>query len=364
MELSKTVLSNFKVKIAVDTQILAYLVDKTYPTLNTFIECLTECPFVDVVCSRFVTYEFIGIRKLEHYLRAIHTTSAATSGIINFGSLLKYKNDWSASELDYADSYAAIKLEVERELQIINDDIGIFYAEIELTSDLWKLHQDLVLSSKVSKEDSLVLLSCILSGEEPNKDHLIFLTNDERFYKAMCGKDKIDAIDNVFASNGMTFPHIHFLRNIVTINPVVQFNAIANGISPTATKQFITQFISEHIQAKNKDFLLGRVLRCPPSQHGRLLCFELLADTLNNDLYVSIVSKNLDFIYNHPVRLVDFHAGGNKINAYPYIPDAGVKNSRLISVVVTDTEGNRLPEALYNSIVEKHNFLFLHPDSN
>lgn len=169
MKISQPVLENFKIKIAVDTQILAYLVDNTYPSLNIFFETLFNCPFVDIVCSRFVTYEFIGIRKQEHYLREIYTKTVAKGGIMNFSSALKYKGDWSAPELDYKDIYLDVKAKVEAELKKINDDYGIEYSD-GWDQSLWHPHQDLVLSSRISKEDSLALLSTLIpDGEKVEK---------------------------------------------------------------------------------------------------------------------------------------------------------------------------------------------------
>lgn len=64
-----TQIDTFKIKVFLDTNILCYLVDNTYPALTSFIDTLNKLPVVDIISSDFVLTEFIGVRKQEHYLR-------------------------------------------------------------------------------------------------------------------------------------------------------------------------------------------------------------------------------------------------------------------------------------------------------
>ena len=155
---------NLRIKIALDTQILAYLIDNSYPDLTYFIKVLSKNPCVDIVCSRFAIYEFIGIRKLEHYLRCIVDVTTTTGGSANFSSILKNKNGFDASELKYKEIYETIKERVEKELIRIDTNFGIIYESFDLHNSLWKPQQELVLSTRISKEDCLLLLSSVFPG--------------------------------------------------------------------------------------------------------------------------------------------------------------------------------------------------------
>lgn len=361
MEFNQPVLENFKVKIAVDTQILAYLVDKTYPSLNFFFELLLDCPFVDVVCSRFVTYEFIGVRKLEHYLRAIHAKTTATGGVMNFNSVLRYKGGWSAPELKYEDVYLDIKAKVEADLKAINDDYGIEYSE-GWDQSLWLPHQDLVLSSKISKEDSLALLSTLIPDGTKVEKNLIFLTNDDAFYRAFCTDMKMPSVDNVFAAHGITKPQLHKLSDI-KMKAGKKIDLLIAGKTKEQIGEFIVEFLLEQIKDQNKELMLGTVTACPKSMAGKLLCFVLVAEELKANHFVTIISNKLEFIFSPEVALKDFHnVNVGQINNYPYKPDGSV-NSENISVELKDGEGNFLNAALYTELTKKGNLIFIHPDS-
>ncbi len=207
---------SLKIKIAIDTQILAYLIDNTYPRLTCFFKALSANPFVDIVCSRFSTYEFVGIRKLEHYLRKIHLSSNQNGQVVNFSSLLKYKNDWNAPELNYSIVYEDISLSVNEDMRRLNDDFNIKLEVIDLHNEIWNLHRELVLSSKISKEDALVLISTVFPQEFIKEKYLIFFTNDDKFFRAFCGDQKIEAIDNIFSNYGVNLPQAYKIIKIKT----------------------------------------------------------------------------------------------------------------------------------------------------
>ncbi|MEI8273982.1 MAG: hypothetical protein WCG08_15315 [Paludibacter sp.] len=362
MDSTQPIISNFKVKIAVDTQILSYLLDKSYPFLNIFFNYLLESPFVEIVCSRFVTFEIIGIRKKEHYLRAVQKKANAVSGEINFSSLLKYSNDWSAPELDYHDTYTYVKEKVEGELKIINDDYKISYEEFNLHSSLWKPHQELVLSSKISKEDSLVLVSIIYPNENQKEEYLVFLTNDNQFYNSICCRKEPEAtvVNDIFDANSIIKPTICLLKAITTPISNKVLNIVDSVNESEEIVAFAKQFVFEHIKKKNETLILGEIVDCPKSMKGKLLCFKLESDSLAESHYVSVLSKELDFLYSHPVELSSFY---NKIQIpnYPYVPmnDEG-KN---ISVILNDEDGKPLSEDIYDSVTSIGNVLFIHPDS-
>lgn len=359
----ENVTDNIRVKIALDTQILAYLVDETYPKLTVFIKALSENKFVDIICSRFAIYEFIGIRKLEHYLRCLVGKATENGSKLNFSSALKYKNDFNAPELKYVETYETIKKSVEEELIRIDRDFGIVYENINLHSDLWKPHQELVLSTRISKEDSLLLLSSIFPDSFKKEDHLILLTNDGQFYKAL--EQDVEASNNVFEENGLTKSHTYYLKDILLGKSNFSLNLIDdnNGLTDDDVKNYVKEFIIEHIKKKNKDIFLGETIACECSAElkKKLLCFKLEdGQKLVENMYISILTKDFK-LYNHPCKLSNFKCYGDIQLPYESTED---EKSKRISVELLDEDGDLLGEELMKNIISAGNSIFIHPDSD
>ncbi len=353
---------NLRIKIALDTMLLSYLVDNTYPSLTIFIKALSENPFVDIVCSRFAVYEFIGIRKLEHYLRCLIDKTKKNGGTANLSSAIKFKNEFDTPELKYIEAYTVVKEAVEKELALIENDFGIIYESVNIHNDLWKPHQDLVLSTRISKEDSLLLLSSVFPDCLKKEDHLVLLTNDKQFYNALCGDKEIETSNTVFKENGLIKPYTYHLKRIA-LNVGRKFiNLIDNTMSEDEVKDFINQFIIEHIMERNKKLFLGKIVTCPVNMQGKLMCFKLMAPELVNEIYVTVLSAKLDNIYNHKQRLEHFY-NINRIETYPYIPDDQITTSRNISIEIKDKEEEYLSDADYKKVFENGNLVFIHPDS-
>ena len=97
------------------------------------------------------------------------------------------------------------------------------------------------------------------------------------------------------------------------------------------------------------------------------MCFKLEANTLKNNLYLSILSKNLEYLYNIGSKLTNFHAKREKIEKYPYTPikyidEKGKDISRNISVQVKVNE-DYLNEEDYSKISKTGDLVFIHPDT-
>uniref|UniRef100_UPI00404ADB72 hypothetical protein n=1 Tax=Gelidibacter sp. TaxID=2018083 RepID=UPI00404ADB72 len=354
----------FKIKVALDTQLLAYLIDDSYPSFSRFYECLKNSPFVDIVCSRFVTFEYIGIRKLEHYLRKLYSS---TGGKMNFSSALKYRNEFKAPELDYQDCFNDIKLDIENELKKLNDDFGIQYDDNILHQDLWHPHKELLLSSRISKEDCLVLLSSIFPQEFKKEDHSIFLTNDDQFFKSFCGKDgyRMASIDDVFSNNGLTKPETFNIKKIGKKGSTV--HNLTLSIKDELVDQFAADFIFNQISLKNEHLILGKTIKCDCSKELQksMLCFDLETGIeLPEKLYTAILYKvgnNLELYIHHEV-FKDFH-NVSKIESFPYVITEDPK-SRHITLLLNEKGGSLLNADLMASLSSKDNIVFIHPDNS
>lgn len=354
----------FKIKIALDTQLLAYLIDESYPSFNRFYDCLKNSPFVDIVCSRFVTFEYIGIRKLEHYLHKVYTSSA---GKMNLSSALQYRREFKAPELDYEMCFKEIKEGIESELQKLNDDFGIQYNDHILHQGLWNPHQELLLSSRLSKEDCLVLLSSIYPQEFEKMSHSIFLTNDNQFYDSFCGKAdyRMAAIDEVFEQNNLLKPETFNIKKI-SLNDSGTYN-LTTLIENDIIDQLAKDFIFEQISLKNENLILGKTIKCDCSKERKksMLCFDLHKEVeLPEKLYTTILYKSDNHVklYVHHAIFKDFYHV-NKIESFPYIATEDPE-SRHITLLLKDKDGQFLEGNLMKSLTEKGNVVFIHPDNS
>ena len=360
MEMNPPIDDNFRIKIALDTQILAYWVDKTYPNLCLFIEELSKSPFVDIVCSRFAIYEFVGIRKVEHYLRCLIYKPTENGAKPNFTSALKYKNEFNNPEIPYSKVFSEIKKAVENELKQIDDLLDIDYDTLTFPNELWEPHQDLVLSTRMSKEDSLLLMSSIFNDELKKEDYLVLLTNDKQFYDSI-----EEESGEIFQKHNLTKPKVYSLKEMNIEGTTI--NLVSDKKEEEIIKDFTTKFILERIKEKNQKLYIGKVSSCSKSFEGKLLCFKLEANTLENNLYLSILSKNLEYLYNIGSKLTNFHAKRKAIEKYPYTPieyidEKGKDISCNISVQVK-VNGDYLNEEDYSKISKTGDLVFIHPDT-
>lgn len=353
-------MNHSRIKVLLDTQILAYLVDKTYPSLTLFIDKISKSEFIDLECSRFAIFEFIGIRKTEHYLRCLIEQTQENGGKVNFSSALKYKNDFN-SEVKYIDVYEKIKSLVENELNTIYDDFGIAYENINIHNKIWKPHQDLVLSSRISKEDSLLLISSIYPNEFDYEDYSILLTNDTQFSDAFNEPNNGTLFETIFKEHGLTKPIVFNLRKCkLEIGVPINFTS---SNTPDTIIEFANNFIFEHFKNKNFKLLLGEVISCSCSAKlkKQILCFILNDEQiLNENIYITIMSKDL-YIYNHPLKLNDFMSWGENLT-FPYKSNTDVK-SKQISIKLENLEGGDLDQSVMQKISKPGSLIFIHADS-
>ena len=228
---------------------------------------------------------------------------------------------------------------------------------------MWEPHQDLVLSTRMSKEDSLLLMSSIFNDEFKEEDYLVLLTNDGQFYRSIQ-----DESGEIFQKHNLTKPKVYSLKEMNIEGTTI--NLVSDKKEEEIIKDFTTKFILERIKEKNQKLYIGKVKPCPKTYKGKLLCFGLEADTLGNNLYLSVLSKNLEYLYNIKVKggLTNFRYGkGNEIEDYPYSPienknDKGEDISRNISVEIKEN-GDYLSEEDYSKISQTGDLVFIHPDT-
>lgn len=333
--------------------------DETYESLNLIVQHFNSIDFVEIECSNFVLYELISVRKLEHYIRKLSDEAKKGNKKVNFSSLIRHRSKWNAPELPYSRCSKNVKAEVEKELEQLTTDCSIKFTG-DIHKSVWNPHKDFVLSSKLSKEDCMVLMSSALPDIGRTQDNLLFFTNDEDFYKAYKDKEDKTVIDKVFCDNKIVKPNVYYIKSVPysdTGNNCLNLREKLNGCK---IKSFANSFLLNHLKKANQKYYLGKIIKCK-SKKDNLLCFSLKANQLNQDIYLTIVTKKLEVI-NIPSRQKSFWSYG-EIKSFPYSPTKDEK-SREISIRLLDKSGKSLlSQEQWSKVKVNGNLVFVHPDS-
>lgn len=351
------VTERFRIKFYLDTNILAYIVDNTYSGLTTMINFLKDSEFSDLISSKYVVFEFVGIRKKEHYLRAViaNSTSAAT-GQLNLSSLLKYRDDFNATEAPFDTVKAAIEQKVMQELKDILN-FSIDYEKNILHESLLAPTFELTLRTKISRHDSIVYMSSAWPDVGTKEDFVFLMSNDLTFVQNTSHAD----VDGIIQAHGLSKPHVECIRSLQE-NNAHKINLTLAGddaLLPT----FLPFKIKELLIKKNQSLFLGRTIPCGNGQGfpTNVICFSLNANTvLNNNIYLIIIGKDLDFIFSIKVPVVSFW-NQTEITVYPF------QNAAAINISFKPMDNSTgaplpLPAAIINRLRESGNLVFINPD--
>lgn len=354
---SQTPIKDFKVSFFLDTNILCYLVDSTYPNLNKFINYLGNNPFSDVISSDYVLLEFIGIRKREHYLRAVLKKGEQDGQSVNLSSLLKFHNQYSAPEVDFISIIPQIKESVDHDEEEITTQYNIDF-NCKFHIDLFEPTKNICLVSKISKEDSLVLISAVSPIRNNYNENCILLTNDADFNSWY--EQAKDKIDNVFTEKSMPKPHLKHIKSAQLFDK--QFNFTDNKLDITLLEVYANKCILSLLKNRLKDFYIGKSFTpygaCPPQT------FAFKAEKgvyLHNQKYVTIIGKDLNFILTTN-KQIDFWHKNAKIDDQGIL--VSVRNQ--IYSFIFPLSADILPDdidAIFHLIQTEGHFVFYHPDS-
>ncbi|UJS17369.1 MAG: hypothetical protein L3J17_15875 [Candidatus Jettenia sp.] len=350
------IIDNFRINFYLDTMILSYLLDKTYPCLTQTIEFLKNCPFSDLVSSHYVIFEFVGIRKREHYLRELVKKCQGPEGTLNMSSLLKYKDDFSAPEVKFEDIQLTIKTKVEEELSKITKDFSIEYSKNIIHNGLLQPTFDICLSSKISKEDSLVLCSAVLPNEQISEDFVLILSNDRQFVQ----DSSETKLNEIFRNHSIKKPLVEYLKDFKLEDGTKIDLTISENIDKVP--DFVIKKLKELVIKKNKDLFLGKTIKCASKSPSNTICFNLESNTfLNKDIYIVIIGSDLNFFYSIKARGEFWNH--EEIKSYPF-QSTSVEP---ISFLIYDKSDDGIKKELASEIIEmlskSGNLVFIHPHS-
>ena len=196
----------FRVNIYLDTNILVDYVEKEYPLLTRSIDYLAKCPCVNLRSSHYVLFEFTEVRKGRLFTEIIRKKDTSYAGKdIQKGDLKNHS--WKFSHVDYNDFKSEIKAQIQSELNLFCEELHLNFDEHVLHEKLVYPTNSLCLTSKISKEDCLVMISCMFPlDSEPPLSQCVLLSRDHQYHKAY-NENKED-VKQVFEESGLTVPEM------------------------------------------------------------------------------------------------------------------------------------------------------------
>lgn len=346
----------FRVNFFLDTNILCYLVDDTYPALTAFIKALAEMPVVSLFTSEYVLSELIEVRKKEDYYQEVVKRSKTDGRYINISSFIKYNKRYDIPHYSYGgDLVEPVTEQVNQDIDKIVYDFGITF-DSKFNDQLLAPMKGICLSSKISHEDSLVLVSSLYKREEKlPSGKVILLTNDKDFVD-WCQKAELD-ITRVLGNYGLSMPYVERLWKIGCIFgensthwDLTDINANGEAIAK--------EYIKECIMLMYAKYYIGyvthseKVTKAP----AHTLFLKVKADSLDNTIYTIILDKDLNFLYC-PQKKADFYRDGHSLSE-PFVPTEGQDK---VGFVCEMREGEG--EEIFDKINRYGNMVFIHPDS-
>lgn len=347
---------DFCIKFFLDTNLLVYLIDNTYPRLNNFVEILNGSLFARIISSRYVIFEFVGVRKREHYFRiAAENSDRTPNGSINFSSLFKYRDHFDNPEAVFEDEIQEIKQAVDGEVERIATEFNIDFEYSSFHSDQFQLTIEVCLTSKISNHDSLVLVSGVLP-QSKDTEHIIFLTNDSSLVSSFNDAN----IETILQNNSIISPELIKVDNAPENLKLVGKNCTTE----TELEGKIMQLLAKSISKKMNQNYLGKTF--PPTGNNfpnDCISFSMsLEKTLKNGLYITVLGKDLDFIYTTK-RPLEFWNNNAPIDG-EFIPQQENRNisCKIVDVDETGTE-TPVQQEIIDALRSEGNLVFIHPDS-
>lgn len=342
----------FQINFFLDTNILCYLIDNTFPTLTAFITALKEMPVVQLYSSEYVLAELFEVRKKEDYFHEVWERSKKDGKFINISSFIKYNKRYEIPDYEYEGDLAeAVKKKVNEDVEKITNEFKIDFLN-SFNDRLLGPMKRICLSTKISREDSLVLVSSVYkNGIEEVSERVILLTGDKDFYNwAMNSRAEISTA----FSHGKT-PVIEHIDSLG--KGVAGYTGGTQNLKTEIEKveELAIQYVMSCLMDTYKDRLLGKVvIRECAGAPKHLIAFKAATKLKNKELYTFILTQNLSFLYSPKPKSKLYHSG--KQIEVPFSPEGG---NSIVTFVCEEND-----EEVFKAVNMEGNLVFIHPDSD
>lgn len=242
----------YRVNIYLDTNILIDYVEGQYPLLNRSIDYLALCPFVTLRSSHYVLFEFTEVRKAQLFWEKADPNKSHP-----FDNKVKsvIKTSWEYNNFEYATFKDVITSQVLAELELFRAKLGIDFDEHVLHENLVYPTSSLCLATKISREDCLVMVSCMHPDVELKLDHCLLLTRDSQYYKAV--QENETDVKKVFDANDLEPPILIRTESLQDEGSGTQHN-LYNGLVGTNIEEFWRSLILNTIKRNRSSQYIGQ----------------------------------------------------------------------------------------------------------
>ena len=311
----------FRINIYLDTNILVDYIEGKYPLLCQSINFLANCPWVTLRSSHYVLFEFTEVRKYNLFIHKIPD--------IDLEKWTKFKvkqNNWKVDpSFDYKDYQTEISKTINEELEILHQDLKLNFDEHVLHEALVYPANNLCLSTRISKEDCLVMISCMHPQVSLKLSQCILLSRDKQYNDAF-SEDR-ENVCKLFENIHLDIPDMLKASHLQINNEGRSVNLYLNEGSPFDLESFWISLIRSYIIKKMGDNYLGKTyvygIKSPENE-----CVYFTMDNPEKVLEKSdgliFISPDLEIIHS---IVVNFKYWNNKEINLPYVNSQDPKYS-------------------------------------
>lgn len=263
---------SYKIDFFLDTNILVDYIQGGNQNLVNSLEYLAQCDFVNLHSSHYVEFEFTEVMKRNEFYKVVHGKYPPKDVANSIGNIWQrfthlfckqtsvkhygHKN-WKDSGSDYLDHKNEIGKKVKEQISKLRNDLHINFDDHVLHEKLVETTCEIVLETKISREDSMVLVSCVHPDPDTYLSYCVILTNDNQYYKAY--NSSKEAIDKIFKIH-----HIPQAPNFINAKNVKKENLYSSD--QIDIPHFWNEILFEFIKEKKAQEYLGHTIH--PSKNS------------------------------------------------------------------------------------------------
>ncbi len=381
----------FRIKIGFDTNLLMYLLDNSYPSLNLAVTEFNKYPeFIDLITNRYSIFELYEKRKEAHFIKCAESLGLfekINSDKFYLNDVVRYQRFFSivfSKRIWGKRLHRKIFTELEKHLSVgqfggeglffenrqtiinsVNDDIPKIQSQfgIEISGtihdNIWDPTFELILNSRISREDSLIATAFIQPDAVKSEKNLILLTNDGDFEFFYRQAQQRGIISPLFTKLGLHEPEISRITQLRTMSGhnINLRNTIISNFQSN-----ILSYLKNAIIERNKNHFLGHTdsTILPKSKEMIGIKVTGLAQYHKNQNLL-IIGNNLDFFYTIPHNILEFKTSDSKSIDFPLRVDHKKVTYKHIPLDANDPD--KIHENQIFSALKQHdNLVFVHPD--
>ena len=232
----------------------------------------------------------------------------------------------------YEDYKTTVTNKVEEDINRIKERLNIDFDDHVLHEKLIEPTKDICLSTNISREDTLVMVSCMFPKPLERLDFGVILSNDKQYKDAF--ENSKSTIENTLKNKGITIPSFLSIKQLqYEDGNIINLNVQNTNVEITTLWNWI---IRQMIIKKHRDTFVGETLVPMKKLIGCIAFSNKTADSILYD------SDGLIFIPDDLSRTIiiekntNYWNGGIEITELPYINTADIEYNLEVSCSESD----------------------------